>query len=273
MAIENGGKSVRDPFEETDESGTVVMASICTYGDTIHTFVERKNYRGLFLPGYAPSTFTDPLESALPDTTLMRIDHIVGNQPDGEMVSVAEMYEKQLAFHRFWSVDDTQMHTEYSALRSIVMADYDEVVKMPINEPASGLKKSQIQEYVDYYGGAGAQHIAISVPDIIAAITALRARGVDFLSVPDTYYDNLRARLAHSKVKVTESIDVLQKLKILVDYDDKGYLLQIFTKPVEDRPTLFWEIIQRNNHSGFGAGNFKALFVSLEEEQARRGNL
>jgi 4-hydroxyphenylpyruvate dioxygenase len=222
MAIENGGKSIRDPFEEKDEHGTVVMASIATYGDTIHTFVERKNYRGLFLPGYVPSSVNDPLEGMLPDTMLARIDHIVGNQPDGEMVTACELYEKQMAFHRFWSVDDTQMHTEYSALRSIVMADHDEVIKMPINEPAAGLKKSQIQEYVDYYGGAGAQHIAIAVPDIIAAITALRARGVDFLSVPDTYYDNLRARLAHSKVKVAESIDVLQKLKILVDYDEKG---------------------------------------------------
>jgi catechol 2,3-dioxygenase-like lactoylglutathione lyase family enzyme len=157
-------------------------------------------------------------------------------------------YETQLAFHRFWSVDDKQMHTEYSALRSIVVADYDETIKMPINEPALGKKKSQIQEYVDYYGGAGVQHIALSVADIIKTIEALRARGVEFLSIPDAYYDNLRARLAHSKVKVTESIDMLQKLKILVDYDDEGYLLQIFTKPVEDRPTLFWEIIQRKNH-------------------------
>jgi 4-hydroxyphenylpyruvate dioxygenase len=206
-------------------------------------------------------------------------------------------YEKQMGFHRFWSVDDKQMHTKFSALRSIVMADYDEVVKMPINEPALGNKKSQIQEFVEYYGGPGIQHIAVNVSDIITTINAMRSRGVEFLNVPDTYYENLRARLAVSATKVTESLDVLQKLQILVDYDEKGYLLQIFTKPVEDRPTVFWEIIQRKNHHGFGAGNFKSLFegslclsvlakseratvglissffVAIELEQERRGNL
>jgi 4-hydroxyphenylpyruvate dioxygenase len=153
------------------------------------------------------------------------------------------------------------------------MADYDEVIKMPINEPAIGKKKSQIQEYVEYYGGAGVQHIAINVPNIMETITAMRSRGVDFLTIPDTYYETLRERLKSSKVKIKEDMDILQKLKILIDYDDHGYLLQIFTKPIEDRPTLFWEIIQRNNHQGFGAGNFKALFESIELEQGRRGNL
>lgn len=180
---------------------------------------------------------------------------------------------KLYEFTPYRSVDDKQIHTEYSALRSIVMADYDEVIKMPINEPALGKKKSQIQEYVEFYGGAGVQHIAINVPDIIAAVQAMRDRGVEFLTIPDAYYDNLRERLRHSPISVKESLDVLQKLKILVDFDDHGYLLQIFTKPVEDRPTLFWEIIQRNNHEGFGAGNFKSLFESIEIEQGRRGNL
>mmetsp|Transcript_47784 Transcript_47784/g.35034 ORF Transcript_47784/g.35034 Transcript_47784/m.35034 type:complete len:192 (+) Transcript_47784:606-1181(+) len=190
-----------------------------------------------------------------------------------EMEPVAAWYEKMLDFHRFWSVDDTMMHTEYSALRSIVVTDFDEKVKMPINEPAPGKKKSQIQEYVDYYAGAGVQHIALNTEDIIHTVTSMRNRGVEFLTIPDTYYENLRKRLSMSDLQVQEDISVLQELKILVDYDDKGYLLQIFTKPVEDRPTLFFEVIQRRNHQGFGAGNFKALFESIELEQGRRGNL
>ncbi|KAH9274031.1 4-hydroxyphenylpyruvate dioxygenase [Batrachochytrium salamandrivorans] len=215
----------------------------------------------------------DPINAFMPPIDLLFIDHCVGNQPDNEMVSACEMYEKTLDFHRFWSVDDKQMHTEYSALRSIVMTDYDQKVKMPINEPAVGKKKSQIQEFVDYHGGAGVQHIAIRSEDIIKSVTNLRARGVEFLGIPDAYYDNLRVRLQSSKLKVTEDMDTLQKLKILVDYDEEGYLLQIFTKPVEDRPTLFIEVIQRKNHQGFGAGNFKALFESIEHEQNKRGNL
>lgn len=176
-------------------------------------------------------------------------------------------------FHRFWSVDDSIMHTDYSALRSIVVADFDENIKMPINEPANGKRKSQIQEYVDYYHGAGVQHIALKTENIIETVQAMRARGVDFLGIPDTYYDNMRKSLATAEIKVTEDIDILQKNKILIDYDEKGYLLQIFTKPLEDRPTLFFEVIQRHNHQGFGAGNFKSLFISIEEEQAKRGNL
>lgn len=189
------------------------------------------------------------------------------------MEGVASWYEKMLDFHRFWSVDDTMIHTEFSSLRSIVVADYDEVIKMPINEPAIGKRKSQIQEYVEYYGGAGVQHIALSTKDIISAVSAMQERGVEFLTIPDAYYERLRKGLEHAGIQVQEDINTLQKLKILVDYDDKGYLLQIFTKPVEDRPTLFYEIIQRHNHSGFGAGNFKSLFESIEIEQARRGNL
>ena len=201
------------------------------------------------------------------------IDHTVSNQELDEMEPTAQWYEKMLDFHRFWSVDEDVMHTEFSALRSIVMADFDEVIKTPINEPAPGKKKSQIQEYCDYYAGAGVQHIAINVPDIISTIEALRARGVEFLMVPKTYYDNLRKNIPKMTVHITEDIDKVEKLGILIDYDDKGYLLQLFTKPVEDRPTLFFEFIQRHNHQGFGIGNFKSLFMAIEDEQARRGNL
>jgi 4-hydroxyphenylpyruvate dioxygenase len=209
----------------------------------------------------------------MPPVELDFIDHCVGNQPDMEMEPVASWYEKMLDFHRFWSVDDKMIHTEYSSLRSIVVADFDENVKMPINEPALGKRKSQIQEYVEYYGGAGVQHVALNTSDIIKTVTALADRGVEFLTIPDTYYERLKKGLEHAGIQVTEDIAILQKLKILVDYDDKGYLLQIFTKPVEDRPTLFFEIIQRHNHQGFGVGNFKSLFESIEMEQARRGNI
>ena len=201
------------------------------------------------------------------------MDHCVGNQPDGKMVEVADWYKNVLDFHRFWSVDDSQVHTEYSALRSIVMTDYDRIVKMPLNEPAKAKKKSQIQEYVEYHGGPGVQHIALRTRDIIKSIRALRARGVKFLTIPKTYYADLRERLKNSPVQVIEDLKIIEELNILVDFDDKGYLLQIFTEPVEDRPTLFYEVIQRHNHDGFGAGNFKALFTSIEKAQAERGNL
>ncbi|KAJ3332344.1 hypothetical protein HDU76_000506 [Blyttiomyces sp. JEL0837] len=271
-AVERGAKNIRAPYELTDENGTVVLATIATYGDVEHTFVERTNYKGTFLPGFAPVR-EDPIVALLPPTTLKVLDHCVGNQADNGMVPACDFYERTLDFHRFWSVDDKQMHTEYSALRSIVMADYDEVVKMPINEPAPGKKKSQIQEYVEFNGGPGVQHIALRTEDIITAVSALRARGVEFLSVPPVYYENLKLRLQSSVTKVAEPMDVIEKLHILVDFDESGYLLQIFTKPVEDRPTLFIEIIQRRNHSGFGAGNFKALFEAIELEQAKRGTL
>jgi len=244
-----------------------------TYGDTTHTFVDRSNYNGFFLPGYKKPLADDQLLPKLAPCLLNFIDHVVGNQPDLEMESAAEWYTKNLMFHRFWSVDDTQLHTNYSALRSIVVTNYEETIKMPINEPAPGLRKSQIQEYVDYYGGAGVQHIALNTSDIITAIRNLKSRGAQFLYVPDSYYDLLRANLKNSAVKVTEDMDVLQELRILVDYDEDGYLLQIFTKPVQDRPTVFLEVIQRHNHQGFGAGNFKALFEAIEMDQAARGNL
>nr|CAI5862268.1 unnamed protein product [Callosobruchus analis] len=271
-AKKQGAKIVKDIWEETDANGKVRFATIQTYGDTTHTLVDRSSYRGVFLPGYLTLS-EDVLGKKLPPGKLDFVDHVVGNQPDHHMESVAKWYESILQFHRFWSVDDTQLHTEYSALRSIVMANWEETIKMPINEPAAGKKKSQIQEYVDYYGGAGVQHIALNTQDIITAVRNLKARGIEFLQVPDTYYDTLRQKLKHSKVKVVEELDLLQELKILIDYDEDGYLLQIFTKNMQDRPTLFIEVIQRRNHNGFGAGNFKALFEAIELEQAKRGNL
>ncbi|CAJ0841410.1 19130_t:CDS:2, partial [Entrophospora sp. SA101] len=240
-AIRHGGKSVCEPWEERDENGVVIMATISTYGDTVHTLVERRNYHGEFLPNYVSSKSHDPLNDKLSPCKLLYLDHVVGNQPDDEMVRACEV---------FWSVDDKQIHTEYSALRSIVMADQNEKIKMPINEPALGRRKSQIQEFVDYYG---VQHIALRTDDIITAVSNLQARGLDFLTIPNTYYEDLKDRLRHASIKVIEDINILQKLHILVDYDENGYLLQIFTKPMQDRPTLFIEIIQRNNHQGFGA--------------------
>jgi len=225
------------------------------------------------LPNYKPPKVKDCLLTNLPKIGALVIDHIVGNQPDLTMEDAAKWYENNLMFHRFWSVDDSQMHTEYSALRSIVVSNYEETIKMPINEPAPGKRKSQIQEYIDYYGTAGVQHIALRSDDIIKSIENLRYRGTEFLDIPDSYYRELRKRLKSSKVQVKEDIDILQKLRILIDYDDNGYLLQIFTKPLQDRPTVFIEIIQRNNHQGFGAGNFKALFQCIEMDQQERGNL
>ncbi|KAJ1965613.1 hypothetical protein IWQ62_002624 [Dispira parvispora] len=273
QAVDRGAKSVRAPWEESDENGTVVMATIAVYGDTEHTFVERKNYKGRFLPNWSAPRFTDPVEQLLPAVPLQFIDHCVSNQHDQDMVPACEEYEKLLGFHRFWSVDDKQIHTNYSSLRSIVMADPSERVKMPVNEPANGLRKSQIQEYVDFYGGPGIQHIALNTDNIIEAVRHLRARGAEFLTTPNSYYENLKLRLQSSRTKVSEDLNVLRELSILVDYDEDGYLLQIFTKPCQDRPTFFLEIIQRKNHQGFGAGNFKALFEAIEREQAERGNL
>ncbi|XP_071445752.1 4-hydroxyphenylpyruvate dioxygenase isoform X2 [Hetaerina americana] len=272
-AKERGAAVVKGITEESDDNGTVRYATVKTYGDTTHTFIERFNYEGVFLPGYHKPLHGDALCHKLPPGKLDFIDHVVGNQPDLGMEPAAQWYERNLLFHRFWSVDDTQLHTEYSALRSIVMTNWEETVKMPINEPAPGKKRSQIEEYVQYYGGAGVQHIALNTKDIIGAIRNLKARGMEFLNIPDTYYETLRERLKSSKVKITEDIDLLQELKILIDYDDDGYLLQIFTKNMQDRPTVFLEVIQRHNHNGFGAGNFKALFESIELDQDRRGNL
>lgn len=278
-AVEKGAKVVMPPTEFKDDNGRAIVCTVGTYGDTVHSFVERDEYTGPFLPGYVKHDKffkSDPLlartNTALP-TGLAFVDHIVGNQPDLRMEEASNWYEHTLNFHRFWSVDESILHTEYSALRSIVMADPDEKIKMPINEPAPGKRKSQIQEYIDYHGEAGVQHIALNTKDILSAITNLRERGVEFLQVPHTYYEDVRKRLAKSPLKVKESLEEIEKLNILIDFDDHGYLLQLFTKPVEDRPTLFFEIIQRNGHSGFGAGNFKALFEAIERDQHERGNL
>lgn len=272
-AVGRGALVVKEPWEESDENGTVKFAQVQTYGDTTHTLIDKSMYKGLFLPGYQPTKFKDPLSDMLPAIGLNFIDHIVGNQPEEEMVPVSDWYEKNLMFHRFWSIDDSQLHTEYSALRSTVVTNYEETIKMPINEPAPGKRKSQIQEFVDFYGGAGVQHIAMQSDDIISTVSKLRERGMMFLDIPDTYYKNLRERLKKSKCKVKENLDTIQKLKILIDYDENGYLLQVFTKIMQDRPTLFLEVIQRNNHQGFGAGNFKSLFEAIEIDQAARGNM
>ena len=272
-AVARGAKSISEPEELKDDNGTVIVATIETYGDTVHTLVQNVDYTGPFLPGFKDATLKEPFNDLIEPPKFEAIDHVVGNQPDMEMEPTAQWYENMLDFHRYWSVDDSMIHTEYSSLRSIVMCDFDEVIKMPINEPAPGKRKSQIQEYVEYYGGAGVQHIAMRTDDIIHAIRVMKARGCEFLKVPKTYYDNLRKSLEKSPTTVKEDLDTIEELNILVDFDDKGYLLQLFTKPTQDRPTLFFEVIQRNNHNGFGAGNFKSLFEAIELEQAARGNL
>lgn len=271
-AKKRGADIVKDIWEERDFNGVVKFATIKVYADTTHTFIDRSLYRGVFLPGFE-SVPEDNIVKLLPPGNLNFIDHIVSNHGDGKMEPTAKWYEDVLQFHRFWSVDDKMIHTEYSALRSIVVANYEETVKLPINEPANGKKKSQIQEYVEYYGGSGVQHIALNVSDIITTVKNLKARGTEFLTIPDSYYDILKEKLSKSKTKIAEDMKVLQELKILIDFDENGYLLQIFTKNMQDRPTLFLEIIQRYNFSGFGAGNFKSLFEAIEIEQAKRGNL
>jgi 4-hydroxyphenylpyruvate dioxygenase len=213
--------SITEPYELTDENGTVVLAVLKTYGDTVHTLVQRSDYKGLFMPGYIAHPKKEVMNTVFEPVNVDFIDHCVGNQPELEMEPTARWYEKMLDFHRFWSVDDSMMHTEFSALRSIVVCDFDEKVKMPINEPAAGKRKSQIQEYVDYWAGAGVQHIALNTPDLIPAIAAMRKRGVDFLEVPKTYYDNLRKNIPNMSITIKEDIDLLEHHKILIDYDDK----------------------------------------------------
>ena len=274
-AVASGADAVQPPMTTGDkEHGHVRTAVIRTYGDTTHTLISRQNYRGAFLPGFR-AVAASSATVTLPDVPLARIDHCVGNQDWNEMVSACAFYEQCLSFHRFWSVDDSQICTEFSALSSIVMASPNNLVKMPINEPAPGKKKSQIEEYVLFNSGPGVQHIALLTPDIITTVSALRARGVEFIAVPKTYYDTMRMRLKTEKRnwELKEDLDVVERLNILIDYDEQGYLLQLFTKPLMDRPTVFIEIIQRDNFDGFGAGNFKSLFEAIEREQAERGNL
>ncbi len=262
-AVKRGATPCVEPHELSDEHGMVRHASIHTYGETLHSFISHHGYSGPFLPGYTTA--------AVPGAGvgLLVVDHMVGNVELGQMNEWAGFYEKVLGFHRYITFDDKDISTEYSALMSVVMSDDNQIVKFPINEPAAGKKKSQIQEYLDFYNGPGVQHIALLTKDIVATVTQLMANGVEFLSVPDSYYAEVPARVG----EIEEDLAVLQQLGILVDRDDQGYLLQLFSKPVEDRPTLFFEIIQRKGARGFGKGNFRALFESIEREQARRGNL
>ncbi|WYZ37456.1 hypothetical protein EsH8_II_000962 [Colletotrichum jinshuiense] len=274
-AVQGGAQSVQPPTVLTDkEHGDVLTAVIRTYGDTTHTLISRNNYTGPFLPGFRAAK-SPSASITLPNVPLARIDHCVGNQSWNEMVAACAFYEQCLSFHRFWSVDDSQICTEFSALNSIVMSSANNLVKMPINEPAPGKKKSQIEEYVVFNSGAGVQHIALLTADIITTVSAMRARGVEFINVPSTYYDTMRHRLKTEKRnwELKEDLATIEALNILIDYDEQGYLLQLFTKPLMDRPTVFIEIIQRNHFEGFGAGNFKSLFEAIEREQAERGNL
>jgi 4-hydroxyphenylpyruvate dioxygenase len=258
------------PTVEKDQFGEVVRSGIYTYGETVHMFVERKKYDGPFLPGFVKWE-SDYNPS---DVGLKFVDHMVGNVGWGEMNQWVKFYEDVMGFVNFLSFDDKQIHTEYSALMSKVMSNGNGRIKFPINEPAEGKKKSQIEEYLDFYEGPGCQHIAVATDDIIKTVAEMRKRGVEFLSSPPpAYYEEIPARLGKHMSMMKEDIKELQKLAILVDADEEGYLLQIFTKPVEDRPTLFYEIIQRMGARGFGAGNFKALFESIEREQERRGTL
>jgi 4-hydroxyphenylpyruvate dioxygenase len=265
-----GAKSYMVPTVEKDEHGEVIRAGIYTYGETVHMFVERKNYSGHFLPGFrAWESDYNP-----EPVGLKYIDHMVGNVGWGEMDTWVKWYEDVMGFENFLSFDDKQIHTEYSALMSKVMSNGNGRIKFPINEPAEGKKKSQIEEYLDFYEGAGVQHVAVATNDIITTVGEMRKRGVEFLSTPpDEYYNAVPLRLEEHNHELREDIETLKGLGIMIDADEEGYLLQIFTKPVEDRPTLFFEIIQRMGARGFGAGNFKALFESIEREQASRGTL
>ena len=263
IAVSRGATPNEEPHSVKDDFGEIRRASVRIYGDTIHSFIARNNYAGRFLPRF--------IESKVPGRAagLLRIDHFVANVELGRMTEWEEWYKRVFGFTRFMTFDDKDISTEYSALNSVVMANDSRSIKFPINEPAPGRRKSQIEEYLDCYYGPGVQHIALLTTDIIATVAKLRENGVEFLEVPDTYYEALTQRVG----KIDEDLAKLRELKLLVDRDEQGYLLQIFTKPVEDRPTLFYEIIQRKGCQGFGKGNFKALFESIEREQAKRGNL
>ena len=268
--IKRGAKSYLSPTTEKDDFGEIVKSGIYTYGETVHLFIERKNYSGVFLPGFIKWES----EYNPPPVGLKFVDHMVGNVGWGEMNKWVKWYEEVMGFVNFLSFDDKQIHSEYSALMSKVMSNGNGRIKFPINEPAKAKKKSQIEEYLDFYEGAGVQHIAIATDNIIETVKKLKSRGIDFLSAPPKeYYREIPKRLGSHMKMMKEDISELQELAILVDADEEGYLLQIFTKPVEDRPTLFFEIIQRMGARGFGAGNFKALFESIEREQANRGTL
>ncbi len=265
QTTKRGARSYMEPNQITDEHGEMVISGIHTYGDTVHLFIERKNYHGAFMPGYRKwESLYNPVE-----TGLQYVDHCVGNVGWNQMNRWVKFYEEVMGFRNILSFDDKDISTEYSALMSKVMSNGNGFVKFPINEPAEGKKKSQVEEYLDYYDGEGCQHVALATNDIVTTVTALQERGVEFLKVPGSYYDELLQRVGD----IDEDIEPLRRLGILVDRDEEGYLLQIFTKPVEDRPTLFFEIIQRKGAKSFGKGNFKALFEAIEREQELRGNL
>jgi 4-hydroxyphenylpyruvate dioxygenase len=264
-AVERGAVGVLEPRVERDEHGEVVLAAFRTYGDTIHTLVERRDYRGPFLPGFR--AVAPHYQGA--GVGLKYVDHCVGNVELGRMNSWVDFYAHVMGFRNLLTFDDKDISTEYTSLMSKVMANGNDRIKFPINEPAAGKKKSQIDEYLEFYGGPGVQHMALATDDIVATVTRLRDNGVEFLGVPTSYYDELQGRVG----AIDEPLDVLASLGILVDRDPDGYLLQIFTKPVEDRPTVFYEIIQRKGAKSFGKGNFRALFEAIEREQALRGNL
>jgi 4-hydroxyphenylpyruvate dioxygenase len=261
-----GGKSYLEPVSLKDEEGEVIMSGIHTYGEVLHLFVERKNYHGAFMPGFRNwhNPYFQPQE-----TGLLYVDHCVGNVGWNQMNPWVKFYEDVMGFRNILTFDDNDISTEYSALMSKVMSNGNGYVKFPINEPAEGKKKSQVEEYLDFYNGEGVQHVAMATHDIVYTVNALRNRGVEFLKVPDSYYDDLFSRVG----KIDEDIEPLRELGILVDRDEEGYLLQLFSKPVQDRPTLFFEIIQRKGARSFGKGNFKALFEAIEREQESRGNL
>ena len=267
LAVGRGARSVRAPWTETDEDGTLTLAQVGTYGDTVHTFVERARYRSDRLePGYGTEGL--PLSPVGPEVGLTRIDHVVGNVEKGKLDDWVRFYAEVFGFGEMRHFDDSQIATEYSALMSTVVWDGSKIV-MPLNEPADGLRKSQIQEYVETYDGPGVQHIALRTEDIVTTVAALRDRGVRLMTVPSTYYDDAKVRLADFDLPWDE----LQRQSILADKDEEGYLLQIFTETITDRPTVFFEIIERRGAKGFGEGNFKALFEAIERDQARRGNL
>ena len=264
-AVRHGAHGVREPWEESDDSGSVRLATVATYGETLHTFVERAGYEGAFLPGYAPAAAANGTGGEL----LVGIDHVVGNVELGRLDEWVGYYERVFGMTEMIHFTDRDIGTEYSALMSKVMADGKGRVKFPINEPAEGKRKSQIEEFLEYYGGAGAQHIALATTDIVATVRELHERGVRFLSTPDSYYEELPGRVG----EIDESLADLKELGILADRDDEGYLLQIFTQTIGDRPTVFLEVIERHGAKGFGEGNFKALFEAIEREQEKRGNL
>ena len=265
LALARGAESAAAPTQLSDDGGSVTVAAIKTYGETIHALVERGGYRGAFLPGYVARSSSFPIEPV----GLRYVDHCVGNVELGQMNRWVDFYRDVLGFQLLVTFDDEDISTEYTALMSKVVANGNGRIKFPINEPAAGLKKSQIEEYLEFYQGAGVQHIAVATDDILRTVDLLRRRGVDFLHVPETYYEDLLDRVG----TIDEDIEELRRLNILVDRDEEGYLLQIFTKPVQDRPTVFYEIIQRRGARSFGKGNFKALFEAIEREQALRGTL